>query len=270
MNTTSNNENKNQVVTSTEKESSNEYIKSPSNYAQNDNRKVQSTRDDSWHRPFSFEVIANEWFRELDRVSERFGFPPSLFSRRLTHDFYDDDFGFDRHLSRWMPPAISRIMREFDSEFRGPSSLFDEHDSRQLTEYTEKIFDKLSNYKNDGGEGNEHEVKFPSIEPNDDLLNRSKDLEDFYNRHKSNEKSENSYQPKIFGRSYTSSTISKNGKSVTVSKHSELNPDGTINTRLDQKYRDNEGHDQAKSWEKRLSLNDSKQQQNTLKNVETH
>jgi hypothetical protein len=274
-----------QVSRRPENEHNNQPIHHHHSERDNHRDRVVSTRDDSWHRPFDFERIANDWFRELDRVSEQFGFPPSLFSRRLTPRVFDDDdddfFGFDRHLSRWMPPAISRIMRDFDHEFRRPSSLFGGHDSRQLTEYTQKIFDELSNHKKDeqhqGSEGKSTDVmNFPPIEPDDELLNHNRDLEDFYNKFKSHEQSSekndnnNTHEPKIYGRSYTSSTICKDGKAVTVSKHSELNPDGTLKTRLDHKYRDNEGHDQVKSWEKCLDLKNNRSEQNMLKNSETH
>ena len=215
-------------------------------------RGIVSTHDD-WHRPFNFAEIAHNWFRELDRVSEQFGFPPSLFSRRLTRNWDDDFFGFDRHLSRWAPPVISRILDDFDREFfrefrrpfSSPISMFGGHDSRNISEYTQKMFDELSNNK-------DKELSIP--EPSEDLLSHNRELEDFYKRYKPKDESGS-----IYGKSYVSSTISRNGKSVTVSKESELAPDGTIKTKLDHKYKDNEGHDHEKHWEKCLDLKGGEQ-----------
>ena len=230
-----------------------EQIQEQQQQQQQDTRGTVSTRDD-WFRPFNFAEIAEDWFRELDRISERFGFPPSLFSRRLSRDWWDDDFfGFDRHLSRWVPPAISRIMDDFDREFfrefrrpfSSPISMFGGHDSRNISEYTQKMFDELSNNK-------DKELSIP--EPSEDLLSHNRELEDFYKRYKPKDESGS-----IYGKSYVSSTISRNGKSVTVSKESELAPDGTIKTKLDHKYKDNEGHDHEKHWEKCLDLKGGEQ-----------
>jgi hypothetical protein len=55
---------------------------------------------------------------------------------------------------------------------------------------------------------------------------------------------------KFTGSSYQSSTIFKNGKAVTVSRYSKLNPDGTIKTEVNQEFVDPHGQKDSRTWVK--------------------
>lgn len=200
------------------------------------------------YRPFGFEEPMNDAFRAMERFSERLGFPSSFFSDPFFNS--EDNFGFGNRLAKLMEP--------FGDEFKnfGGSSSFFGRDNG-LSQYTEKLFEEFSNKK----EGEEMEIL--SEDPNDEFLQHPKELEDLYSRFKSEGSDSNSV---VTGRSYVSSTICKNGKSITVSKHSELTPDGMIKTRLDQRFKDNEGHEKSKSWVKDLSLKGD--QPNMIQDIE--
>jgi len=202
------------------------------------------------HHPFGFDLdfIDDSFNRALNRFSRRFGFSDSLF-------FNNGDVDFESHFSRMLAP----FKREFMNEFSLKSSpSFFRHDN-DLSKYTQKLFNEFTNDE----KKNRNNDKSLSEEehPDDEILKHPKELEDLYTRFRSSEGSNNNSNSAVSGRSFVSSTIMRNGKSVTVSKHSELTPDGTIKTRVDQKLRDHdhEGHDQTKSWEKNFSLDKNKQ-----------
>jgi len=196
--------------------------------------------DDRLDNFFGFDRFANDIFHELDRISERFGFPSS----RISHPFLDELDHFERRISKMMEP--------FRNEFgvlRNPSPLF-RHDN-EIFNHTQRLFDKFSNTHDEQREG------FKPDEPDVELLSHPRELEDLYKRYKADDSEGRGV---VSGKSYASSTIYKNGKAVTVSRHSELTPEGVINTKLDQKFTDEAGHDQAHSWKKRFELKNNNQQ----------
>lgn len=82
------------------------------------------------------------------------------------------------------------------------------------------------------------------LEENDELLRGIPEFEEylkFFNRGGKGDFSATSYE---------SSTIFKNGKKVTVSKQSEMNPDGTIKTQVSQEFYDEKGNKDARRWVK--------------------
>jgi len=81
-----------------------------------------------------------------------------------------------------------------------------------------------------------------TLEKEDDLLKASKDFEDFFkNFNKGNEES------KMWGTTQQYSSISRDGKKVTVTRTSKLNPDGTIKTEVSECYDDGTGKPETKS-----------------------
>jgi hypothetical protein len=225
----------------------------PANMNEKNNLQVASnTSSERNSHPFGFGM--------LERFSERFGFPWSR--------FYDDPFFFNINN---FEDRFANMLDTFERRFKGfgDSSAFFERDN-DLSKYTQKLFDEFTGNNSNSNEKREQETSFPSSEdPNvadDDngFLNHPKELEDLYNRYRSQgtEEDHHIHHPVVTGRSFASSTICRNGKSVTVSKHSELTPDGTIKTRVDQRFKDNEnnGHNKTKSWVRDLNLNKSHHQ----------
>ena len=203
--------------------------------------------------PFRFEDFASDAFKTLDRCSKRFGFPSS--SSFFSDPFFDqenEDLSFEDRFSRMVKPFFSEM-----NEFGCSSSLFKQ--DNELSRYTEKLFEEFS--KNGTETEEQRNMCIEEEEAQNELLNHPKELEDLYKTFKPTGSEDNSV---VTGRSFVSSTITRNGKSVTVSKQSELTPDGTIKTRIDQKLRDRDGHDQTKSWKKDFLMNGN--QQNMLKN----
>jgi hypothetical protein len=82
-----------------------------------------------------------------------------------------------------------------------------------------------------------------TLEENDELLKGSEEFEEI--------KKFFSEQGMDFsGSSYQSSTIFKDGKMVTVSKHSKLGPDGKVKTEVVQEFKDSKGQKDSRRWVK--------------------
>lgn len=105
----------------------------------------------------------------------------------------------------------------------------------------EKLLDQASS-----GKSETNEKPSLTLEETNDLLKGSEDFNNFG----LNTFGKNSKNMKFSGTSYESSTIFKNGRAVTVSKHSTFNPDGTIRTEVNQEYVDDKGQKDSRKWVK--------------------
>ena len=208
------------------------------------------------HRPFE------DAFRALDRLSESMAFPlTSFFSDPFFRDDYHNDYlEFRNRFSRMLEP-FSRGFERF-----GDSTSFFRHDDDELSKHTNRLFDKFCNDENKEKIENLEKVDKHSEESEPEFLSHPKELEDLYNRYKANSQGSEG-KSYVAGKSFSTSTITKNGKSVTVSRNSELTPDGEIKTTVDEKFRDNEGHDKTKSWKKQFALGGNENQGNMIKDA---
>lgn len=59
---------------------------------------------------------------------------------------------------------------------------------------------------------------------------------------------------KVMGASYQMSSITKDGKTATVSKISQLSPNGKVRTKVNERVEDAEGHCKSKTWKKFKNL----------------
>lgn len=174
-----------------------------------------------WYSPFNLE----DEFRSLMKIPQRLGFPVMLrdpWDPWLSDEF-EDQYDLDYMIDRF-----------FDNKLE--DRLFGD---TKLPKYTEKLFDELSKT-----EGDEYQVENPK-----ELLECPKSFKKLMKGAK--QMDENAI---VKGVSYESSTISKDGKTVSVSKHAKLNPDGTVKTKLEHHYEDDKGHEKNKSWQKFLKI----------------
>lgn len=116
---------------------------------------------------------------------------------------------------------IDDVLRVFDEPF------FKSHWETEPTfDRAQKLLDEMTAK----GKPNIH------ISPDDELLKAPENLGDAYQ--KLGEKS----GAKLSGTSYQTSTITKDGKTVTVVRQSKLLPDGRISTKVSQHFQDESGH----------------------------
>ena len=102
------------------------------------------------------------------------------------------------------------------------------------------------------------------LDENDDLLNEKEKefgeyLEYFEKKGKDVDFSATKFE---------SSTIFKDGKKVTVTKHSKLQPDGTIKTEVNQEFMDKSGHKDSRKWVKEDSLKKKDEKEQQQKRIE--
>jgi hypothetical protein len=179
----------------------------------------------NWYSPFGFD----DDLMSLMKFPVRFGLPV-MFSdpwkdRWLSEDSdsYNDDLD-------------NMIDTFFDSRY--DDRLFKDN---KLSKYTQKLFDEIDHNKGED---------LPEENPKE-LLDCPQSFKKLI---KQTKRKDDENKTEVRGESFESSTIIKNGKTVTVSKHSKLNPDGTIKTKVEHHYEDDKGNEKSKSWNKSLNV----------------
>jgi hypothetical protein len=180
----------------------------------------------SWYSPFGFD----DELMSLRKFPARLGLPV-MFSDPWTDRWPSDDS------DSYNDDLDQMIDTFFDNRYEG--RLFRDN---KLSKYTNKLFDEIEHNKGED---------LPEENPKE-LLDCPKSFKQLIKQTKRKDDVNNTV---VRGESFESSTISKNGKTVTVSKHSKLNPDGTIKTKVEHHYEDEKGNEKSKSWKKLLNTN---------------
>lgn len=176
---------------------------------------------------------------------------PSRFARGLFED--DLDFlsdRFERNFFNFDPfediMSSTRMIRDVEEDFFHPHNNISEH-----------AFDHAKELIKESSEHQKlNEVKIEK--PVDLLEDPDEDLEQLY------KSCPDKKHAKIEGVVYQTSSITKDGKTATVSKMSQLNPNGKIRTKVNEKVEDVEGHCKSKTWRKYKNLKSNANQPKSL------
>jgi len=135
----------------------------------------------------------------------------------------------------------------FDHYFRDSfHRFFDDPIFREpVMPVANNTFEKAKHLLDEASKNGKPHLEIPR---NDELVRSPDGLDRIYERFKDRN------DAKVQALSYSSSSITRDGKTVKVEKESRLNPDGTIKVKAHEEFMDPEGHKESKTRRNRIKL----------------